>query len=238
MSLPKSIPQQSVPLGQQAQDGNIYVDINWYLFLYNISAQVLGTGSGSVPASDSDLLDFVDLNAESSDVPQTFRQLANNQHLQLLNSELGGADLANLSQRTANVQALLPEADAAASLRDLANALLLATDTLLPDPIRVEPWNAPTLINSWVNFGAGFNPAGYFKDPFGVVHLRGTVKSGTVGNDIFILPAGYRPANTEILACVSNGVLGIIEVSSGGNVNATAGNNTYFSLDGLTFRAT
>ena len=100
-----------------------------------------------------------------------------------------------------------------------------------------EAFIAPTLINSWVNSGAPFNPAGYYKDPFGIVHLRGLVKSGTVGTDIFTLPVGYRPANTEVLACVSNGAFGVIEPSAAGGVNATVGNNAYFSLDGLTFRA-
>jgi len=112
-----------------------------------------------------------------------------------------------------------------------------ALDIRTPQTQSLEQWNAPTLLNSWVNYGSPFNPAGYWKDPFGVVHLRGTIKLGTIGSLAFLLPVGYRPVNTELLVCISNGAVGRVSVSGAGGVNPDAGNNTYVSLDGLTFTA-
>lgn len=98
-------------------------------------------------------------------------------------------------------------------------------------------FTAPTLLNSWVDFGAPFNPTGHYKDAFGVVHLRGTVKSGIIGNPIFQLPAGSRPTNSEIFPTISNGAIGRVVITSGGDVTADIGSNVYVALDGMTFRA-
>lgn len=110
-------------------------------------------------------------------------------------------------------------------------------EVLQPVRPRVEKFIAPTLLNSWVDFGLGRNPAGYYRDSFSRVYLRGMIKSGTVGAAAFTLPAGYRPANHEIFSVVSNDLFGAVNVFSDGNVQPTVGNNTYFSLDGITFRA-
>ena len=72
---------------------------------------------------------------------------------------------------------------------------------------------------------------------FGVVHLRGLVKSGTVGLAIFNLPEGYRPSAREAIATISNGAIGRCDIKTSGNVIAYIGNNAWFSLDGITFRA-
>jgi hypothetical protein len=102
----------------------------------------------------------------------------------------------------------------------------------------VEAWQTPTLINSWANYGAANNPAGYFKDPFGIVHLRGLVKNGTpIPSDIFTLPAGYRPFQQELHVTISNGLIGYAQVNTAGGVRCQAGNASYFSIDGITFRA-
>ena len=47
----------------------------------------------------------------------------------------------------------------------------------------------------WTNVGSNFQPAGFYKDQFGTVHLQGDVKR-TTGPDatIFALPPGYCPA--------------------------------------------
>lgn len=102
--------------------------------------------------------------------------------------------------------------------------------------ITQESWTAPSLLNSWADYGGGYNPAGYFKDSLGIVHLRGLVKDGTIGQAIFTLPAGYRPATGEVFVVISNAALGRADVIAAGNVVATTGNNAWFSLDGITFR--
>lgn len=100
-----------------------------------------------------------------------------------------------------------------------------------------DAWVAPTLLNSWVNFGAGGQPAGYCKDSQGFVRLKGLVKSGTPGatSVIFTLPAGYRPANNSHHAVPSNALFGFCRVDSSGSVIAYAGSGTWFALDGISF---
>jgi len=89
---------------------------------------------------------------------------------------------------------------------------------------------------TWVNFGGQNEPARYWIDYMGIVHLGGIVKTGVITTTIFTLPAGYRPQYTMIYAVASNGVFGVCTINPDGTVVATAGNNTYFSLSGITLR--
>jgi hypothetical protein len=102
-----------------------------------------------------------------------------------------------------------------------------------------EAWIAPTLLNSWVNHGAGFSNVGYHKDPWGYVHLRGLAASGSSATSvIFTLPAGYRPASERVFASVANDAFCEIRVQTDGDVFAQAGGSTanFTSLDGISFR--
>lgn len=110
-------------------------------------------------------------------------------------------------------------------------------DRRSPVPTAQEAFITPTLQNSWVPYGGVYNNPGYWKDTFGVVHLRGMVKNGTMVQAIFTLPAGYRPPFQELLSTVSNFAVGAVEITTAGIVMATSGTNTWVSLDGLTFRA-
>jgi len=96
----------------------------------------------------------------------------------------------------------------------------------------------PAFQNSWVNFGSGFTGATVWKDPNGLVHLEGMVKSGTVGASgvIFTLPDGWRPQTTKYFPTISNGVIGTLEIQSDGDCIALAGSNVSFSLEGVTFQ--
>lgn len=111
------------------------------------------------------------------------------------------------------------------------------TTTTAGSSIVVEAFTAPTFLNSWVNFGGAFNNAGYYKDSFGIVHLRGLVKDGVVNTPIFTLPAGYRPSATELFPTDSNGAHAQITVSAAGDVVLATGSNVYASIDGMTFKA-
>lgn len=115
--------------------------------------------------------------------------------------------------------------------------------------ISQEDWITPTLGSSlagqWKPHGGGFNSPGYFKDSFGVVHLRGLIdhSSGLTlveGRDagllIMQLPIGYRPVGRELLACIGGNAAARIDILVDGNVYMIAGNSTWISLDGLTFR--
>lgn len=107
-----------------------------------------------------------------------------------------------------------------------------------------EPWHLvggggePAFQNSWVNYGGAYATAAFMKDALGFVHLRGTMKSGTMSATAFQLPAGYRPTATLTFATYgSAAVPGISNIDSSGNVLPWNGANVAFCLDGITFRA-
>lgn len=99
-----------------------------------------------------------------------------------------------------------------------------------------EAYTDATYLNSWVDYGVTHNKAGYYKTLDSVVRLQGVVKSGTIGQPIFTLPTGYRPAKTLLFTVPSNGAFGVLEIQTDGDVIATTGNNTYVSLEGIQFR--
>lgn len=119
-----------------------------------------------------------------------------------------------------------------------------------------EPAFNKTSFCNWSNFDAFHNTAAFYKDQFGVVHLKGLVKlsdESTTGIcsanatvlTVFQLPEGYRPATREVHATISNEQLGRVNVDAAdGRVSAgTATPNSvtnakaWLSLDGITFRA-
>lgn len=57
--------------------------------------------------------------------------------------------------------------------------------------------------NSWGNFGGDYNPASYYRDTFGYVHLQGVVSGGSTGTVCFTLPPAYRPENKEAHTVIS-----------------------------------
>lgn len=125
-----------------------------------------------------------------------------------------------------------------ANYNNVNNALRDLTGKVKPLKTPSTGWIAPTFTNSWVNYGSGFNDAGYYKDALGFVHLKGLIKSGTVGSSAFTLPVGLRPQATELLGTVSNGAVGRVDIATSGTVTPTSpSNNTWVALDGLTFRA-
>jgi|SRR5579863_10146055 len=89
---------------------------------------------------------------------------------------------------------------------------------------------APTLLNGWVNFGSGFENAGYWKDSHNLVHVQGLVKLGTIPSTVFLLPVGYRPPAGLIFPVFSNNAFGWINVNTNGTVTASGGSNASFSL--------
>ena len=127
-------------------------------------------------------------------------------------------------------------------------------------PRAVEPWhvigtaNEPGFQNGWTNFdpsGWSLTTAAFYKDPYGVMHLKGVVKGGTVSHTgsgiIFSLPYGYGPEQDEVQAVLSNDALGRVIVERGSSTSdgrtvgwvhaAPPSNSAWVSLDGITFRA-
>lgn len=98
---------------------------------------------------------------------------------------------------------------------------------------------APPFTNGWLNWGPPYHDVGYWKDPLGFIHLRGTLKSGTVGSAAFTLPPGMRPALTAGPFIVfSNGAAGRVDVGADGTVTPLSpSNNANVVLDGIYFKA-
>jgi hypothetical protein len=92
----------------------------------------------------------------------------------------------------------------------------------------------------WTNVGAGFQPAGFYKDPFGTVHLQGDVQR-TAGSDatIFQLPAGYCPAGgiEDFPAYGDGGTAAGVAVRPDCSVVFVAGTTTFIGLGAISFRA-
>jgi hypothetical protein len=105
--LPTQIPQQSVPLLQNdTGTPPQYMDINWYLWAYNISKAVLGAGGGggTTPISPYDVLDTANLFAQTADIPQAYRRISN------LAVQLAGVPLPDPVPAAQPVQAVTPGA--------------------------------------------------------------------------------------------------------------------------------
>jgi len=108
-------------------------------------------------------------------------------------------------------------------------------------PPATEAWKDVTLEGAWLKYDSDY-AVRYFKDLSGVVHLEGAIKSGTLGTTAFTLPVGYRPAQYQYFAPLSTGgsnnpVLSELYVDPDGTFTPVVGNNAYFSLDGVSFRA-
>lgn len=93
----------------------------------------------------------------------------------------------------------------------------------------IVPWTAPTLINSWVNYGGTYRTARYRKIG-DRVEIEGLVKSGTIGATVFTLPVGYRPPQDIPFGVHSNNAFGSLIVFASGAVYAQAGSNASFGL--------
>jgi hypothetical protein len=110
--------------------------------------------------------------------------------------------------------------------------------TIMKDPSfrKVGGTGHPAFTNSWVYFGSDAEPA-FWKDAFGLVHLRGVMKSGTVGSPAFTLPPSYRPPAVERFVVLSNDAVGRIDVGTDGTVTPKSpSSNIYVSLSGIRFR--
>ncbi len=99
-----------------------------------------------------------------------------------------------------------------------------------------------TFTNGWANYDSGteYGPVGYYKDAMGIVHLRGLAAGGTIGQNMFTLPAGFRPsAGILIFTTIStaNTSAARVHIRTDGTVAALGGGNGWIVLSGLSFIA-
>lgn len=128
--------------------------------------------------------------------------------------------------------------DGAGFIKALYNTILetgAAVNAIL-DSLQAARWAAPAMLNGWTNYGDPYAPGGYTLDASGFVRLRGVVKGGA--GTLFVLPAGYRPANHAITTGMSASYAACrVDVATDGSVTAYGHNNALVSLDGITFKA-
>ena len=97
----------------------------------------------------------------------------------------------------------------------------------------------PVLQNGWRDYANGWAPAGYWKDQFGVVHVRGLIERGntTPGTLIFNLPEEYRPQYGEHFTVRTSGDhSGDVYVLPNGNVMIDTSIYGWLDFAGIAFR--
>lgn len=114
----------------------------------------------------------------------------------------------------------------------------------------VDPAAAGTCM--WANFDAffGYNSVAFYKDPLGVVHLKGLATGITTFPTpqcekyaIFTLPVGYRPARTTVAMTLIGdpNTWARLDILTDGKVTVCLPETDYvgkwISLDGIEFRA-
>jgi hypothetical protein len=96
-------------------------------------------------------------------------------------------------------------------------------------------WTVPTLLNSWVNYGAGYVGARYRRTSSGQVEIQGLVKNGTVSTgstgNIFLLPVGYRPDATLTFRTIATDAIARLDIYADGSVRAMSGTTSWYSIN-------
>jgi hypothetical protein len=235
---------------------------------YGISISKLGyvgigidTANAALQFANSESISKIDL--FGSILPQSHEYLGFGITGNLQRYHLGGmadnhvfyaANSANASQELARItatgrlgigtanptQALDVNGGARVSQNLSAGGSLTVGGVWQPGAIGQEAVQAPALQNDWVNYGLGFANAGFYKDKEGRVHLHGLIKDGDIGTSIelFLLPAGYRPAATLQFRADNDRNGARIEITAAGKVIANGvTNKVYLNLSGISFRA-
>jgi hypothetical protein len=102
-----------------------------------------------------------------------------------------------------------------------------------------KPWIAVSaFLSNWTNYGAGTSTCAYYKDAFGIVHVKGTVTGGTVGTSVFNFPVGFRPVENAYFATQSASAYALVAViAANGDLIMSAGATGGVSLEAVQFRA-
>ena len=97
----------------------------------------------------------------------------------------------------------------------------------------------PAFGTNWSNIGSNFEPAGFYREPWGIVHLVGDFASAASrGLTMFTLPLAYRPASFERFAVYGNGDgnVGTLRVDPDGTVNCFSCGTASVAINGVSYR--
>lgn len=170
-----------------------------------------------------------------------FAQLLNAETLQIGRKTAGLPGYLQITEGVTNYELTLENTAANETLE--VKSAGVGVLTLKLQALYLEPANTTlTLLNSWVSAaGDGYKAPGYFMGADGFIGLRGAIKdgTGTVGTQVFQLPAGYRPSDkiSVIGADSSSGVPIVLDIASNGIVTIRTAGATVISLDAIHFRA-
>lgn len=102
----------------------------------------------------------------------------------------------------------------------------------------------PAFGTGWTNYGSSFDTVAFYKDPLGIVRLKGlAARTSGALTTIFTLPEGYRPSSTTsngLIFVVHTGephAVGRVDINAAGVVALSSGNTNYVTLSPISFRA-
>lgn len=103
-------------------------------------------------------------------------------------------------------------------------------------------WAGLSYATNWGNYGSGFHDGSYCKDALGFVHLRGLIRkttTGTLGETMFTLPSGYRPAKPMGITLTANNRWARLDIRDNGIGWIQAADDadwwTFIFLDNISF---
>jgi hypothetical protein len=111
------------------------------------------------------------------------------------------------------------------------------------EPVRYvgKPGNPDFSSSYWRNYGTTYDPVGFYKDQFGVVHLSGAIDPPNFAGTVFTLPEGYRPPRTfngQVFGAMADyDKIATVTVAYDGDVEVGQSFDKIVSLNGISFRA-
>jgi hypothetical protein len=110
----------------------------------------------------------------------------------------------------------------------------LDTSNAIAPAVSPVAWTSLALANGWILYNAGNTSPAYFKDATGRVWLKGTIKGGTAGVNLFsqALPA---PSVGWTLACITDSGVGYVDINTNGSAVLGSGGGGWLSLDSLSY---
>jgi hypothetical protein len=114
------------------------------------------------------------------------------------------------------------------------------TPTFEPPP-SAPLFTEATLVNGWVNFGSGFDTAGFRRHTDGTTELKGTVCLGKIAVAVFVLPPKLAPILQQQRLVLSGTGAARVDVGKSGSVIVQlyqgTGSNGRVDLGGYRFPA-
>ena len=96
----------------------------------------------------------------------------------------------------------------------------------------------PAFENGWGAFAdSSYDVPQFYKDAEGFVHVKGMAAGGSINDNMWTFPTGYRPSKHIILNAISNNAIARVDVYPAGAIRPVTGNNTWVSLNGIIFYA-